>query len=810
MNWLKSLFEPLIQDVRFGLRVLFKHPGFTAVAVLTLALGIGANSAIFSVVNAVLLRPLPYTQPAQLVRLYESLPGGGEGSVSVPNLNDWREQNDVFTAIAAYEYSDFSLQHQDQPERVIGARVSPNLFEVLGVAPQQGRALAEGEDRAGNHRVVVLGHALWQRNFAGDPQAVGRQITLGGESYTVVGVMPESFEFPQFRTAQLWTPLVFPERMAASRGSHAYNALGRLKDGVSLERAREQMTTIARRLEQQYPDAQAGRGIRLIELQEEVVQGVRPALLMLLAAVGFVLLIACTNVANLLLARAATRRREIAIRTALGAGRLRLIRQFLTESVLLSLAGGALGLVLAQWGVDALASLAAESLPRVSGVGLDERVLGFTLLLSLVTGIGFGLAPALQISKADVQDALKEGGNAVNSPRGKRLRAVLAVAEVASALVLLIGAGLLVKSFIQLQNVQTGLRPENVLTMRLTLPATKYDTNQKATDFHRQLLARVGALPGVEAVGEVNMLPVQSFGTNGTIQVEGQPPEPPERAPLVEFRAASPGYFGALGIPFVAGRNFEARDDENAPPVVVVNQTFAKRFFPNEEAVGKRIRMGETWMSIVGVVGDVKQGGLTRAVSPEMFAPYTRPLWPGMTQNMSLVVRAKGDPAALAPAIKREVLSVDPNQPVYSVYTMEQVLERSVSGRRLNMLLLTIFAVLAVTLAMIGIYSVMSYLVTQHTHEIGIRMALGAQPRDVLRLILGQGLWLALLGVVLGAVGALALTRLMSNLLFGVTATDPLTFVVGAALLLLTALLACYIPARRAMKVDPLIALRYE
>ncbi len=810
MNWLKSLFEPSIQDVRFGLRVLFKHPGFTAVAVLTLALGIGANSAIFSVVNAVLLRPLPYKQPAQLVRLYESLPGGGEGSVSVPNLNDWREQNDVFTAIAAYEYSDFSLQNQDQPERVIGARVSPNLFEVLGVAPQQGRALAEGEDRAGNHRVVVLGHALWQRNFAGDPQAVGRQITLGGESYTVVGVMPESFEFPQFRTAQLWTPLVFSERMAASRGSHAYNALGRLKDGVSLERAREQMTTIARRLEQQYPDAQTGRGVRLIELQEEVVQGVRPALLMLLAAVGFVLLIACTNVANLLLARAATRRREIAIRTALGAGRLRLIRQFLTESVLLSLAGGALGLVLAQWGVDALASLAAESLPRVSGVGLDERVLGFTLLLSLVTGIGFGLAPALQISKADVQDALKEGGNAVNSPRGKRLRAVLAVAEVASALVLLIGAGLLVKSFIQLQNVQTGLRPENVLTMRLTLPATKYDTNQKATDFHRQLLARVAALPGVEAVGEVNMLPVQSFGTNGTIQVEGQPPDPPERAPLVEFRAASPGYFGALGIPVVAGRNFEARDDENAPPVAVVNQTFAKRFFPNEEAVGKRIRMGETWMSIVGVVGDVKQGGLTRAVSPEMFAPYTRPLWPGMTQNMSLVVRAQGDPAALAPAIKREVLSVDPNQPVYSVYTMEQVLERSVSGRRLNMLLLTIFAVLAVTLAMIGIYSVMSYLVTQHTREIGIRMALGAQPRDVLRLILGQGLWLALLGVVLGAVGALALTRLMSNLLFGVTATDPLTFVVGAALLLLTALLACYIPARRAMKVDPLIALRYE
>jgi putative ABC transport system permease protein len=810
VNWLKSLFEPSIQDVRFGLRVLFKHPGFTAVAVLTLALGIGANSAIFSVVNAVLLRPLPYKQPAQLVRLYESLPGGGEGSVSVPNLNDWREQNDVFTAIAAYEYSDFSLQNQDQPERVIGARVSPNLFEVLGVAPQQGRALAEGEDRAGNHRVVVLGHALWQRNFAGDPQAVGRQITLGGESYTVVGVMPESFEFPQFRTAQLWTPLVFSERMAASRGSHAYNALGRLKDGVSLERAREQMTTIARRLEQQYPDAQTGRGVRLIELQEEVVQGVRPALLMLLAAVGFVLLIACTNVANLLLARAATRRREIAIRTALGAGRLRLIRQFLTESVLLSLAGGALGLVLAQWGVDALASLAAESLPRVSGVGLDERVLGFTLLLSLVTGIGFGLAPALQISKADVQDALKEGGNAVNSPRGKRLRAVLAVAEVASALVLLIGAGLLVKSFIQLQNVQTGLRPENVLTMRLTLPATKYDTNQKATDFHRQLLARVAALPGVEAVGEVNMLPVQSFGTNGTIQVEGQPPDPPERAPLVEFRAASPGYFGALGIPVVAGRNFEARDDENAPPVAVVNQTFAKRFFPNEEAVGKRIRMGETWMSIVGVVGDVKQGGLTRAVSPEMFAPYTRPLWPGMTQNMSLVVRAQGDPAALAPAIKREVLSVDPNQPVYSVYTMEQVLERSVSGRRLNMLLLTIFAVLAVTLAMIGIYSVMSYLVTQHTREIGIRMALGAQPRDVLRLILGQGLWLALLGVVLGAVGALALTRLMSNLLFGVTATDPLTFVVGAALLLLTALLACYIPARRAMKVDPLIALRYE
>ncbi len=803
-----GIIETFLQDLRYGGRMLVKHRGFTLVALLTLSLGIGVNTAIFSVVNAVLLRPLPYRDPNQIVYLWERLPQGGQGSVSVPNLRDWQAQNDVFEHIAAYDQSNFSLMGSELPERAAGAAVTANFFDVLGVAPKQGRAFAEGEDTAGRNRVVVLSDQLWQRNFGSDPQIVNREVLIGGENYTVVGVMPPGFQFPS-RTTELWVPLVFTDRQASNRGSHAFSAVGRMKPGVTLEQAQEQMSVIGKRLEQQYPTEQANRGVIVGRLQEEIVRSVRPALLILLGAVGFVLLIACTNVANLLLARAAARRREIAIRTALGAGRARLVRQFLTESLLLSILGGLLGLLVAQWAIRGLVSMTAGVLPRAGEVGLDIRVLGFTLLLSLLTGLIFGLAPALQTSKADVQDTLKDGGTSGSSPRANWLRSTLAVAQIASAIVLLVGAGLLVKSFVRLQQVESGLKPENVLTMRITLPEAKYGTAEPATAFYTQVLERISALPGVQAAGAINLLPVQRSGTNGSVQIVGDPPDPSGQGPLVELRTATPDYFRALGIPLVKGRFFEPAAREKLP-VAIVNQTFARVILKDQDPLTKQIQNDDTPILIVGVVADVKQAGLTTPPRPEMFLPYNSPLWPGMTQSMSLVVRASSDPATLTAAIRREVLAVDPAQPVYNVLTMGQVLDESISRQRLNMTLLSIFAALALLLSTIGIYSVMSYLVTQHTREIGIRMALGARPKDVLKLVMGQGLMLTLIGVGFGVAGALVLTRLMESLLFGVRSTDLLTFVGVSLLLMCVALLACYIPARRAMRVDPMIALRYE
>jgi putative ABC transport system permease protein len=653
----------------------------------------------------------------------------------------------------------------------------------------------------------LLSDQLWRRNFGADQRIVGQNILLGGESYMVAGVMPPDFQFPS-KLTEVWVPLVFTSRQSQSRGSHAFFVMGRLKPGVSLGQAQEQMTTIARRLEQQYPDNQAKRGIRLILLQEEVVRFVRPALLVLLGAVGFVLLISCTNVANLLLARAAARQREIAIRMALGAGRWRLIRQFLTESVLLSVLGGALGLMVAKWGVDGLLALAAGYLPRAGEVALDWRVAGFTLLLSLVTGVGFGLAPALQVSKTDVQEALKEGGTAGTSARRNRLRGVLVVAEVASALVLLVGAGLLIKSFMRLQQVNTGMKPENVLTLNISLPEAKYTPPETAASFYTRALDRIKSLPGVESAGVINFLPLQRTGFNGDVEIEGQS-YPAGQEPLVEFRVASQDYFRALGIPLVAGRFFGAQDRKDAPMVGIVNQMFVHKYLGDGNAIGRRVRPGGTdWVTIAGVVGDVKQSSLTQDVMPEIFMPYEQA--PSLTQSMSLVVRAVQDPTALVQPIRREVQALDPNLPVYNVQTMEAVIGKSVSDRRLNMTLLAIFAGVAMLLSMVGIYSVMSYTVTQNTREIGIRMALGAQARDVLKLVVGQGLTLTMIGVGVGVAGALILTRLMESLLYGVKATDPLTFLAVSVLLIAVALLACYWPARRATKVDPMIALRYE
>jgi putative ABC transport system permease protein len=581
--------------------------------------------------------------------------------------------------------------------------------------------------------------------------------------------------------------------------------------GVKLEEAQAGLSTIASRLEQQYPEVQTGRGVQLVPLQEELVQFVRPALLVLLGAVGFVLLIACTNVANLLLARAAGRRKEIAIRTALGAGRWRLIRQFLTESLLLFILGGALGLLISKWGVDLLVSRTSAFMPRTGEVRLDGRVIGFTLLLSFMTGVIFGLVPAIQSSKTDVQTALKEGGAAGQSPGRNWIRSALVVSEIAAALVLLIGAGLLIKSFTQLLSTDPGLSPENVITMGLTLPQSTYSTPQSRTVFYQQVLERVAQSPGVEAAGIVNILPIQNSGYNGKIWVEGEPLPAAGSEPIAEYRAASQDYFRALGIPLASGRFFNRQDREKVTPVAIINQTFARRYLQGRGPLGHRIRKEETdWLTIVGVVGDVKQSGLTRAIMPEVYTPYSQAESASLTQGMSLVVRAAGEPVELVQNIRRAVAEIDPAQPVHNVQTMREVIDRSVSDRRLTMMLLTIFAVVALFLAMIGIYSVMSYVVTQNTREIGIRMALGAQAADVLKLVVGQALMLTLAGIALGLLASLILTRLIKSLLFGVTATDPLTFVYVSLFLVMVATLACYLPARRATRVDPLVALRYE
>lgn len=805
----------LWKDLSYAARMMLRQPGFTLVAILTLALGIGANSAIFSIVNAVLLRPLPYPEPEQLVMLWEvkteqSAGSLFKGTVSFSNFQDWREQDDSFKDIAAYQLAGFSLQGKDVPERITGATVTSNFFDVIGVRPQTGRAFQDEEKQGGRNRVVVLSDALWRRSFGADAAIAGKEITLSGEQYTVVGVMPQGFQFPS-RSTQLWTPLDLTPDQLTNRDNHWLMTLGRLKTGVTLEQAQAGMTTIARRIEQQYPEVQTGRGIQLVPLHEELVQFARPALLMLLGAVGFVLLIACTNVANLLLARSAARRKEIAIRTALGAGRWRLIRQFLTESVLLFILGGALGLLISKWGVDLLVGQASAFMPRAGEVRLDGRVVGFTLLISFLTGVIFGLAPAIQSTKTDVQAALKEGGNAGQSPHRNLVRNALVAAEIAAALVLLIGAGLLIKSFTQLLRTDTGMKTGNVITMGLTLPQSLYSTQQSRTVFYQQVIDRIASRPGVEAVGVVNILPVQNSGYNGKIWVEGEAAPPMGSEPIAEYRAVSLDYFRALGIPLVGGRFFNAQDKEQGIQVAIINQTFARRYLSGRDPLGSRMRKEEgEWLAIVGVVGDVRQSGLTRSIMPEVYTSYAQSGSATLTQGMSLVVRATGEPSDIIAGIRREVALVDPAQPVHNVQTMQEVIYNSVNDRRLTMLLLTIFAGVALFLAMIGIYSVMSYVVTQNTREIGIRMALGAQAGDVLRLVVGQGLMLTLLGIFIGLAASLALTRLIKSLLFGVAATDPLTFIYVSLFLIFVAMLACYLPARRATRIDPMVALRYE
>ncbi|MDQ3803874.1 MAG: ABC transporter permease [Acidobacteriota bacterium] len=814
-----SMLGDFWQDLRYGLRTLLKNPGFTAVAVIALALGIGANSAIFSVVNAVLLRPLPYRDPDRLVMVWEENTKAGypRDTPAAANYIDWRDQNQVFEGMAAIADVSFNLTGAGEPERLDGRRVSASLFPLLGVEPHLGRAFLPEEDQPGANRVAVLSHGLWQRRFGADANIAGKPLTLNGESYEVVGVMPPHFQFPS-REDELWVPIAFTPQEAASRGRHYLQVLARLKPGVTLGQAQAEMSTIAARLQQQYPEQNTNLGATVTPLHEHVVGDIRPALLVLLGAVGFVLLVACANVANLLLARAAVRQKEIAVRVALGASRLRLVRQFLTESVLLAALGGGLGLLLSVWGVSLLKTFIPENISQARAVAVDARVLGFTVLVSLLTGLIFGLAPAVQASNFNLNETLKEGGrDSAAGSRGNRIRALLVVAEVAVSLVLLIGAGLLINSFLRLRNVDPGFRADNLLTMSIELPQQKYPDPARRAAFYTELVSRIEALPGVKSAAVTNWIPLVFQGDSIGFSIEGRPdPAPGQgRRPTVVTRVVHPHYFRTMGIQLLRGREFGEQDRVESPTVAVISETMARRHWPGEDPTGKRITPGpatstdpDDWVTIVGVVKDVRQFELGAEPKPQMYVSYAQG-WSFFAPR-HLVVSTAVEPLSLAATVRKTVWEIDKDQPVSDIRTMEEVLSESLARQRFSMLLLGIFAAVALALAAVGIYGVMSYAVAQRTHEIGIRMALGAQRGDVLKLAVGQGLKLVLIGVALGLAAAFALTRVMASLLFGVSATDPATLVTISLVLIGVAVLASYIPARRAAKVDPMIALRYE
>jgi putative ABC transport system permease protein len=805
------MIESLRQDLRYGARMLLKKPGFAFIVVATLALGIGANTAIFSVVNAVLLRPLPYGEPDRLVWMWGNFPLGNRAAVSPLDFLDYREQNHVCSQLAAFIAGDgaINLTGDGEPERIPNTLVTANFFQALGVNPLLGRAFLPEEDQQGRDHVVVLSYGLWQRRFGGDRSIIGKELILDGENYLVAGVMPASFRFPG--RAEIWRPLGFYHPEMKVRGAHFLRPIALLKPGMTIAQAQTDFDTIAGRLEQQYPDSNKGWKLQLVSLQDVIVGGqMRQALLVILGAVTFVLLIACANVANLLLARASTRQREIAIRAALGAARRRVIRQLLTESILLALLGGVLGTLLAWWGVDLLVALSPSNLPRVQEINMDLRVFGFTLLISLLTGVVFGLAPALQVSKPDLNEALKEGGRSLSESGSRhRVRDLLVMAEVALALVLLIGASLMIKSFGSLQQVNPGFDPSNLLTMRLDLPFPKYQDPQRRTSFSDQILERIKALPGVQSVGMVSELPLSGQLNDTYFTVEGRPSQSSDQKNDANFRRISSDYFTAMGIPLLRGRSFTEREAREASSVTIINEELAQQYFPGQDPIGQRltIETGEPKpqpREIIGIVGDVRHFGLGQGLPAEMYIPSLR------SPRTNLVVRTTADPAVLSASVRREVLAVDPVQPVSNIRTMEQLIASSIAQPRFQTLLLALFAAVALILSAVGIYGLLSYTVNQRTHEIGVRLALGAQTGDVLKLVVGQGVKIVLVGIIVGLGAAFALTRVIAGLLFGVSATDPVTFIGIATLLFVVAMLACYLPARRATKVDPMAALRSE
>ena len=806
--------ETFIQDIRFGTRMLAKKPMFSIIAVITLALGIGANTAIFSVVNGVLLRPLPFKEPDRLMMIRETkLPQFPEFSVAPGNFLDWKKQNTVFERLVAYKGSSLNLIGTGDPERLRALNVTEGFFAMLGAQPQLGRDFLAEEDQVGHNNVVILSYGLWQRRFGGDPKILNQTITLNRQAYTVIGVMPATFHFGSGENElDLWTPMAFTEEQAQNHGGHGLVAIGQLKRAVTVDQARAEMSAIAGRLAAQYP-VDIGWDVKIMPLLEFSVRSIKPALLVLLVAVAFVLLIACANVANLLLARAAGRQKEIATRTSLGASRWRIVRQLLTESLLLSLLGGTLGLALAKWGMDLLLTLAPPDLPRLNNVSLDGRALVFTATITLLTAVIFGLVPALQSSKPNLNETMKDAGRgSTEGGRRQRIRSTLVVLEVATALVLLVGAGLMIKSFWQLQKVDPGFNPDNALTVQVSLPKTKYPEESQQVAFFQQLIERVATLPGVQSAGAGHVVPLSGNDFVLAFEIDGRPPLQPGVTQSTNYYSVSADYFKAMGIPLRRGRVFTERDIKDSPRVAVINETMAKKIFPDEDPIGKRITFDNRqkgnpeWFEIVGIVGDVKQYGLDQTTTMQTYEPYIQQTFPYMT----LVVRTTGDPTNLNAAIRSEVLKLDKEQPTTNFKTLNEFFSISIAQQRFSVVLLGVFAVVALVLSAVGIYGVLSYAVTQRTHEIGIRVALGAGRRDVLRLVVGQGMLLTVIGVAGGLGAAFALTRLMASLLFGVTATDAVTFASVASLLLAVALLACYIPARRATKVDPLVALRYE
>ncbi|HKG60291.1 MAG TPA: ABC transporter permease [Pyrinomonadaceae bacterium] len=804
----------IIKDVKFALRGLLKHPAFTAIAVVTLALGIGGSTSIFTVVNAALLRGLPYKSPDRLYHIWEQTPKQefSKREFSYPDYQDY-QQNNVFEGIAAYSGGGAILSGQGDPESLNATRVNAAFFSVLGVDPYLGRTFQNGEDNQGGPKVTVLTYALWQRRFGADPNIVGRALTINGDSYTVIGVLPASFQFA-LRPADLFLPYQPTQNQLTRRFMHGTNLIGRLKAGKTADEAQSELNLIAGRIEQQFNDSHAGVKARVVPLQEEIIGNVRPILLVLLGAVGFVLLIACANVASLLLTRSLARQKEVAIRSALGASRWRVIRQLLTESILLSLAGGIAGLLIALWGVPALVAVLPQSqlnaMPFLKSLNIDASILAFSFGLSLLTGLFFGLAPALQSSKLDLNEALKEGGRQTSAGSGHRLRSAMVVSEIALAVVLLIGAGLMMKSLLRLLQTNIGFQTENLMTMTVILPPSKYTEVNQQINFNDQLRQRVQSLPGVAGAGTVNILPVNS-GNTTRFFIDGDPIPSPGKETEANIRTVSDDYFKTLGVPLLAGRTFDERDTADKPGVVIIGKTIADRMFAGRDPVGMRIKYSSIQGQpdlIVGVVGDVKITGIDEALRPVLYYPFRQS--PSTFAN--LVARTNTDPTALAAAIRGEVRNLEPDAAILNVRTMDEMIAQTPASfmRRFPALLISIFAGIALLLASIGIYGVVSYSVSQQTHYIGVRMALGASPSDILKMILKQGLLLAVLGVGIGVGAAFGLMRLLSTLLFQVSATDASTFAIVTGTLFAVALLACFLPARRATKVDPLVALRYE
>jgi predicted permease len=811
----------LLQDLRFGARVLLKKPGFTIVAVVTLALGIGANTAVFSLINAVLLRPLQFHEPERLVMVWEeaSFAGFPRQEPAPANYVDWKSQQTVFEDMAAMAFSSFRLTGDGEPQQIWAHSVTANFFPMLGVAPALGRTFSPDEEKEGAGKVVVLSHKLWQMRYGGLSDVIGREILLDDEKYAVIGVMPAEFEFME-GYIHLWAPLARGQEMWADRGSHDLNVVARMKRGVSLLEAQAEIQTITRRIAQQHPrESFDGKmGSVVLPLHDQLAGESGRQLTVLLAAVGFVLLIACANIAGLLLARAAGRRKEMAIRAALGAGRARIVRQLLTESLLLSFAGGLAGLLLALWSFAFLEKFIPNGMALSTSLTIDQRVLAYTLLLALLTGMIFGLAPALQASKVDLNEAMKEGGQTSSVAGGGRLRGAAVVFQIAMAMAMLVGAGLLIQTLYRLHGQYSFLHPEKILTMRTVLPRGKYKEGGRRKNFYDQTLARVRSLPGVTSAGYTTSLPLQWKGGASAFWPEGGRLTPGLSYDALD-RNVTADYLRTMGIPLLQGRYFDETDSERSMPVAIINETMARQYWPDQNALGRRFRLDDAdpgaarrrqWITIVGVVADVRQMGVDAPIKAEMFLPFQQNNSSWWFAPPMLAIRVSGDPMSMVAAVSREIHAVDPDQPISVIATMAKLIGEETDQRRVGMILLATFAGVALLLAATGIYGLLAYFVAQREREIGLRVALGAQTLDVMKMVIKQGMKLTSFGVAIGLIGGLALARLMKSLLFGVSASDPLTFAAVAALLALVAMLACYVPARRATKVDPVVALRCE